>query len=175
MRPPPLEVSWHRPVMIYKVVRATLVLCALSQPAAAFQAGLCGRPAIAQRASAVLLTEATTVVSTVPGEDCGCEEGGVLMNDVRSVILYVVQNLPLIKTHISPKSQYEEAQTKKAVTSYKKGCAGVIPNLRPTEVCTDGEDGLHRWGSRGLGNLPRDIHRGVPKLGSLGRPLRTRR
>jgi len=69
--------------MIYKVVRATLVLCALSQPAAAFQAGLCGRPAIAQRASAVLLTEATTVVSTVPGEDCGCEEGGVLMNDVR--------------------------------------------------------------------------------------------
>ena len=73
--------------MIYAAVRAVVLLCVIgSSPAAAFQAGLSGRPAIAQRASAVVLAE--TVMDTTPGavaEDCGCaeESGGVLMNDVR--------------------------------------------------------------------------------------------
>ena len=73
--------------MIYAAVRAVVLLCVIgSSPAAAFQAGLSDRPAIAQRASAVVLAE--TVMDTTPGavaEDCGCaeESGGVLMNDVR--------------------------------------------------------------------------------------------
>ena len=73
--------------MIYAAVRAVVLLCVIgSSPAAAFQAGLSGRPAIAQRASAVVLAE--TVMDPTPGaavEDCGCaeESGGVLMNDVR--------------------------------------------------------------------------------------------
>ena len=73
--------------MLYAAVRAVVLLCVIgSSPAAAFQAGLSGRPAIAQRASAVVLAE--TVMDTMPGavaEDCGCaeESGGVLMNDVR--------------------------------------------------------------------------------------------
>lgn len=73
--------------MIYAAVRAVVLLCVItSSPAAAFQASLSGRPAIAQRASAVVLAE--TVTDSVPGavvEDCGCAEeaGGVLMNDVR--------------------------------------------------------------------------------------------
>ena len=44
--------------MIYAAVRAVVLLCVIgSSPAAAFQAGLSGRPAIAQRASAVVLAE----------------------------------------------------------------------------------------------------------------------
>lgn len=66
--------------MIYALVRAAVMLCALSQPAAAFQAGLVsGRPVIAQRTSTVQLAVETS-------EDCGCAEpelsSGVLMNDV---------------------------------------------------------------------------------------------
>ena len=74
--------------MIYAAVRAVVLLCVLtSSPAAAFQAGLAGRPAvITHRASAVVLAEAAT--DAMPSdvvEDCGCAEetGGVLMNDVR--------------------------------------------------------------------------------------------
>jgi len=73
--------------MIYAAVRAVVLLCVLtSSPAAAFQAGLSGRPAVAHRASAVVLAEAAT--DAMPSdvvEDCGCAEetGGVLMNDVR--------------------------------------------------------------------------------------------
>ena len=101
MRLPPLRkfVAFRRPSaladratpragwMIYAAVRAVVLLCVFtSSPAAAFQAGLSGRPAIAQRASAVILAE--TIADTMPGavvEDCGCAEeaGGVLMNDVR--------------------------------------------------------------------------------------------
>ena len=101
MRLPPLRkfVAFRRPSsladratpragwMIYAAVRAVVLLCVFtSSPAAAFQAGLSGRPAIAQRASAVVLAE--TIADTMPGavvEDCGCAEeaGGVLMNDVR--------------------------------------------------------------------------------------------
>ena len=51
--------------MIYTAVRAVVLLCVITSPAAAFQAGLSGRPAIAQRASAVVLAE--TITDTMPG------------------------------------------------------------------------------------------------------------
>jgi hypothetical protein len=79
--------------MIYRVVSATMMLYALSQPAAALHVGLSGRPTVPQRVPAVQLAEATTTnvdtstmagVVVPTGENCGCaEEQGVLMNAVR--------------------------------------------------------------------------------------------
>ena len=84
--------------MLYNVVRATALLAAFSQPAAAFQAvPAAGRPVSVSRVLPVQLVEtagaadvSTTMVGVVEptnvDEDCGCAEPepqGVLMNDVQ--------------------------------------------------------------------------------------------